>query len=260
MILDKLLNALEEFCPLSYAEKWDNCGLQAGRFDKEVNKVYIALDATGDVIKKAGDAGADLILTHHPLLFDGIKHVTDRDFTGKRILEIIRKDMALYAMHTNFDVAAMADAAADMLSLQDQTILEVTGEDERGLHGIGKVGRAESPLTLKETAEAVKQAFRIPHVRFYGDPDARMEVLAVLPGSGKSEIDLALKAGADVMITGDINHHAGIDAVEKGIAVIDAGHYGVEKLFVPYMANFLKNRFPELEIFLQEEKEYFTEV
>jgi putative NIF3 family GTP cyclohydrolase 1 type 2 len=87
-----------------------------------------------------------------------------------------------------------------------------------------------------------------------------MEVLAVLPGSGKSEIDLALKAGADVMITGDINHHAGIDAVEKGIAVIDAGHYGVEKLFVPYMANFLKNRFPELEIFLQEEKEYFTEV
>ncbi|MBQ3975535.1 MAG: Nif3-like dinuclear metal center hexameric protein [Lachnospiraceae bacterium] len=260
MKLEMLLDELEKFCPLGYAEKWDNCGLQAGRFDKEVKKVYIALDATGEVIEKAGEAGADLILTHHPLLFDGIKHVTDRDFTGKRILEIIRKDMALYAMHTNFDVAAMADAAADMLSLRDQTILEVTGEDEKGPHGIGKVGRAESPMTLFETAEAVKKAFRIPRVRFYGDPYARIRVIAILPGSGKSEIDLALRSGADVMITGDINHHAGIDAVEKGIAVIDAGHYGVEKLFVPYMADFLKERFPGLEIFLQEEKEYFTEV
>jgi len=260
MILEKLLEELEKLCPLSYAEKWDNCGLQAGRFGKEVRKVYIALDATGEVIEKAEEAGADLILTHHPLLFDGIKHVTDRDFTGKRILEIIRKDMALYAMHTNFDVAVMADAAADMLSLTDQTILEVTGADEKGPHGIGKVGRAAQPMTLAGTAEVVKKAFRIPRVRFYGDPDARIRVLAVLPGSGKSEIDLALAAGADVMITGDINHHAGIDAVEKGICVIDAGHYGVEKIFVPYMADYLKDRFPGLEVFLQEEKEYFTEV
>lgn len=260
MILEKLLDALEDFCPLSYAEKWDNCGLQAGRFDKEVKKVYIALDATGEVIEKAKEKGADLILTHHPLLFDGIKHVTDRDFTGKRILEIIRSDMALYAMHTNFDVAAMADAAADLLCMQEQDILMVTGEDGRGPHGIGKTGRATVPMTLRETAEAVKKAFRIPRVRFYGDPDAETKVWAVLPGSGKGEIDLALAAGADVMITGDINHHAGIDAVEKGIAVIDAGHYGVEKLFVPYMAGWLKDRFPDLEVFLQEEKEYFTEV
>lgn len=78
MKLEMLLDELEKFCPLGYAEKWDNCGLQAGRFDKEVEKVYIALDATGEVIEKAGEAGADLILTHHPLLFDGIKHVTDQ--------------------------------------------------------------------------------------------------------------------------------------------------------------------------------------
>lgn len=260
MKLETLLASLEDFCPLSYAEKWDNCGLQAGRYDKEVKKVYIALDATGEVIEKAAGKGADLILTHHPLLFEGIKHVTDRDFTGKRILEIIRKDMALYAMHTNFDVAAMADAAADMLQLQDRTILEVTGEDLSGIHGIGKVGRAREPMSLLETAEAVKKAFRIPHVRFYGDPSMETRVWAVLPGSGRGEIDLALSAGADVMITGDINHHAGIDAVEKGIAVIDAGHYGIEKLFVPYMAKWLKSRFPGLEVFLQEEKECFTEV
>lgn len=260
MRLEILLDALEDFCPPGYAETWDNCGLQAGRYDKEVARVYIALDATGEVIEKAADAGADLILTHHPLLFDGIKHVTDRDFTGKRILEIIRRDMALYAMHTNFDVAAMADAAADMLSLKERAVLEVTGEDEKGPRGIGKLGRAEEPMTLMETAERVKKVFRIPSVRFYGDPSRVIGTIAILPGSGKSEIDLALHSGADVMITGDVGHHAGIDAVEKGIAVIDAGHYGVEKLFVPYMKDWLGSRFPDLEIFLQEEKEYFTQI
>lgn len=260
MRLDTLIKGLEEFCPPEYAEKWDNCGLQAGSYDQEVKKVYIALDATGDVIRKAEESGADLILTHHPLLFDGIKHVTDRDFVGKRILEIIKSGMALYAMHTNFDVAAMADAAADMLGLKEKSILEVTGTDEKGPHGIGRIGRLEDAGTLMETARMVKKAFSIPSVRFYGDPSMTVKSAAILPGSGKSEIDLALCGGADVMITGDISHHAGIDAVEKGIAVIDAGHYGVEKLFVPYMADYLKQHYPDLETVLQEEKEYFSEV
>lgn len=260
MRLETMIEDLEILCPPGYAEKWDNCGLQAGSYDQEVRKVYIALDATGEVIQKAKESGADLILTHHPLLFDGIKHVTDRDFVGKRILEIIRGGMALYAMHTNFDVAVMADAAADMLGLDQREILEVTGADEKGPYGIGRIGRLREAATLAETARRVKEVYSIPSVRFYGDPAMPVEAAAILPGSGKSEIDLALAGGADVMITGDINHHAGIDAVEKGIAVIDAGHYGVEKLFIPYMADYLKNHFPSLEICMEEQEESFIQI
>ena len=86
------------------------------------------------------------------------------------------------------------------------------------------------------------------HVRYYGDPDQMVVTCAILPGSGKGEIDLAVKANADVYVTGDISHHDGIDAVEKGIAVIDAGHYGIEKIFVPYMKEYLEREMPEIRI------------
>ena len=204
MKLKEIMHMLEELCPRSFAMSWDNAGLQVGYSDKEVHTIALALDCTSEVIAKAAAHKADLILTHHPLLFSGIKNITDSDYVGRRILELIRNDICCYAMHTNFDVLGMADAAADM--------------------------------------------FKIGHVRYYGDPDQILVTCAILPGSGKSEIDLAVKSGADVYITGDISHHDGIDAVEKGIAVIDAGHYGIEKLFIPYMKEYLEREAPELTI------------
>ena len=93
MRLTEIMTELEEFCPKSFAMDWDNPGLQAGRADKEVSAVYLAVDATSDVIEDAARQKADLILTHHPLLFSGLKHVTDEDFIGKRILRILQADM-----------------------------------------------------------------------------------------------------------------------------------------------------------------------
>ena len=151
-------------------------------------------------------------------------------------------------MHTNFDVLGMADAAADMMRLTDREVLEVTFEDDISVEGIGRIGMLPEPMKLSEYAQKVGEIFKIGHVRYYGDPDQILVTCAILPGSGKSEIDLAVKSGADVYITGDISHHDGIDAVEKGIAVIDAGHYGIEKLFIPYMKEYLEREAPELTI------------
>ena len=225
MKLKEIMQMLEEMCPRSFAMSWDNVGLQVGYSDKEVRTIALALDATSEVIASAKAQGADLILTHHPLLFGGIKNVTDTDYVGKRILDLIRSDICCYSMHTNFDVLGMADAAADLLHLSDREVLEVTYEDDISVEGIGRIG------TL-----------------YYGDPDQMLVTCAILPGSGKGEIDLAVKAGADVYITGDISHHDGIDAVEKGVAVIDAGHYGIEKIFIPYMKEYLEREMPELRI------------
>ena len=236
MKLKEIMQMLEEMCPRSFAMSWDNVGLQVGYSDKEVRTIALALDATSEVIASAKAQGADLILTHHPLLFGGIKNVTDTDYVGKRILDLIRSDICCYSMHTNFDVLGMADAAADLLHLSDREVLEVTYEDDISVEGIGRIG------TL------VAEVFDIGHVRYYGDPDQMLVTCAILPGSGKSEIDLAVKAGADVYITGDISHHDGIDAVEKGVAVIDAGHYGIEKIFIPYMKEYLEREMPELRI------------
>lgn len=260
MELTEIITHLEEFCPRSFAMSWDNPGLQAGRSSKEVQTVYLAVDATGEVIEDAVRQGSDLILTHHPLLFHGIRQVTDQDFIGKRILRILQEDMALYAMHTNFDVMGMAAEAAEELHLLNPDVLEVTYEDSISHEGLGRIGELPEHMTLQECAQYVKEVFRIPHVRVYGDPEAPVVMTAVLPGSGKDEVDTALEKGADVLITGDITHHVGLDAVEKGLALIDAGHYGVEKMFVPYMRDYLSREMPELKVICAPEQEPFFEV
>lgn len=260
MVLQDIIRRLEEFCPPAFAQDWDHVGLMAGRSDLEVNSVYIALDATTEVIEDAAARGAQLILTHHPLIFGSIRDVTDSDYVGRRVIRILESKMACYAMHTNFDIMGMAADAAEKLGLVDPDVLEVTYEDSISHEGLGRIGELPEHMSLRECAAFVKEVFRIPRVRIYGDPEEAIVRTAILPGSGKDEIDAALEAGADVLITGDITHHAGIDAVEKGIAVIDAGHYGIEKLFVPYMRDYLHRELPGLNIFCAEEKEPFMEV
>ena len=248
MRLKEVIAQLEQFCPPQFAVSWDNSGLQVGRYNQEINTICLAVDASTPVIEYAVQKGADLLITHHPLLFSGLKRIHDRDFTGRRVIELIRNDIACYAMHTNFDVMGMADAAADLLKLRDREVLEVTYEDDVSKEGIGRIGKLPEFMKLDDFAALVREAFDLEQVRVFGDGNDAVITCAILPGSGKEEIDLAVAAGADVYVTGDMNHHAGLDAVEKGIAVIDAGHYGVEKLFVPYMKDYLRRELPDIKI------------
>ncbi|MDE6055791.1 MAG: Nif3-like dinuclear metal center hexameric protein, partial [Lachnospiraceae bacterium] len=218
----------------------------------------IALDATDDVIEEAVRMGADLLLTHHPLIFKKLSRVNTDDFIGRRVCELIKNDISYYAMHTNFDVMGMADAAADELSLKDRQVLNVTYEDDISKEGCGRVGKLEKCMSIAELAELVKEKFHVPNVRVFGDLGDIVETAAVMPGSGSGYIRDALNAGADVMITGDVDHHEGIDAVAQGIAVIDAGHYGIEKLFISYMEEFIKRELPGIQIYKAEIKEPFV--
>ena len=248
MRCSEVMNILENLSPVMFAENWDNVGLLVGREDKTVHKVMIALDATEDVVEQAVLQGVDLLLTHHPLLFSSIKRITEADFIGRRLLKLIRNDICYYAMHTNFDVMGMADAAADAMGLYRCEVLEITYEDDISKEGIGRIGRLPQKMTLEQTAGLCKDAFSIDKVRVYGDAKTEVELAAIVPGSGKDYIETAIAKGADVLITGDIGHHNGLDAMEQGLAIIDAGHYGVEKLFVPYMQEFFADQMPELAV------------
>lgn len=258
MRCSEIMERLEELSPLSYAESWDNVGLLCGRKDKEVERVLIALDATTEVVEQACLKRADLLLTHHPLLFSPIDKINSDHFIGRRLLRLIRQDINYYAMHTNFDVMGMADAAADELALKQREVLQVTVEEDGAREGLGRCGRLPHLMSLRECAEYVKDVFSLPQVSVYGELSRDVERMAVLPGSGKDEITCALKAGADVYLTGDISHHAGVDAVEQGLCIIDAGHFGLEKIFIPYMREFFKREFPQIEILTVDEKAPFV--
>ena len=247
----KVIELLEKQSPKSYACDWDNVGLLVGREDKEIQKSYIALDATDEAIEEAIANGADMLLTHHPMIFKGMKRVTQEDFIGRRIIRLIQNDMVYYAMHTNFDVMGMADLAADYLGISDTRVLEITSVSETGEEGIGRYGSLKKEMTVRECCEEVKQAFSLENVKVFGDLERKVKTAAISPGSGKSVISNALQAGVDVLITGDIDHHEGIDAVAQNMTVIDAGHYGVEHIFIPYMEQYLKREAKELEIAVQ---------
>lgn len=255
-----VMKMLENLSPASFAESWDNIGLLVGRKDKTVHKVMLALDATDDVVEQAVLQGVDMLITHHPLLFSGIKRITEDDFIGRRLIKLIKNDICYFAMHTNFDVMGMADAAADALKLTECEVLEITYEDDIAKEGIGRIGKFSMEMTLEECAKLCKTAFDIRQVRVYGEPDSLVETVAIVPGSGKDYIETALSKQADVYITGDIGHHHGLDAMEQGLAIIDAGHYGVEKIFIPYMADFFASQMPELQVCKAVEKSPFYDV
>lgn len=246
----KFIELLEHAYPLSLAEEWDNPGLQVGRRDREVKKVYIGLDATDQVIDEAVSFGADLLLTHHPLLMSPLRQVNSDTFIGNRVIKLIQHDIACYAMHTNHDVVTMGTLAAQMLNLKETRVLEVTkGPEITGKEeGIGRVGKLSTGQTLEECARWVKKVFGLDSVKIFGDLQTFLSTAAISPGSGKSMIRPALQSGAQVLITGDIGHHEGIDAAAQGLCIIDAGHYGVEHIFIGQMAEFLKAAEPELEI------------
>lgn len=248
----QLIHQLELLCPKEHAEHWDNPGLICGDFDKEIKKIYIALDATSEVIDDAIKQGADFILTHHPLIFSGMKQIHTDDFTGRRLIKMIRNDICCYAMHTNFDVDVMGALAADMLGLTEQSVLDVTRKEfvvsDIVEYGIGRTGIFKSPMTLLDCAKLVKETFDIPDVRIFGNPDSLVRTAAICPGSGKDFVGKAKKAHADVYISGDFGHHNGIDANEDGVFVIDAGHQGIEHIFIDYMKDYIEKHCEDITV------------
>lgn len=244
----EITDIIEKRYPKNAALEFDNVGLQAGRSDKEVKRIYLALDATGEVIADAVCKKADMLITHHPLIFSPLKSVTDEDFVSRRILQLIQHDISYYAMHTNYDVLGMAALAEKQLELQNAEVLDVTAEINGKVEGIGRIGELKKMLSLKECCTYVKESLKLEYVKVFGSMEQQVKRLAISPGAGKSAILPALEKEADVLVTGDIGHHDGLDAVEQGLSVIDAGHYGTEYIFIEDMKKFLKEQLPDITI------------
>ena len=252
----ELIKLLNETAEPSLAADWDNPGLLVGDEEKQVSRVLIAVDATDEVIDEAFECRADMIITHHPLIFKGIKRVTQDDFTGRRIIRLIQNDMVCFAMHTNFDVSCMGDEAAERLGLINTKVLQKTSEDE----GFGRVGELKEAIAVHMLCENIKENFGLDGVKVFGDLLSMVKRVAVMPGSGSSAIEDAVREEADVLITGDIGHHDGIDAVAKGVIVIDAGHFGIEKIFMDYMKEYLERNAKGIKVFCDDREEPFRMV
>lgn len=256
----EIMQSLNNLCSIDAALSWDNVGLLIGSPEKEVQTIYIAIDATDEIINDAIDKGADLLITHHPMIFSPLKSVVDTDFVGRRVIKLVQNDISYVAMHTNFDVMAMGYEAADRLGLIDSEVLEISRSIDGENDGIGRFGKLKYGQSLKELSALVKQTFNLELVKVFGDLDSEVVDVAISPGSGKSVVDIAIEKGVDVLITGDIDHHTGIDANMQGLSIIDAGHYGIEKIFIQTIYEFFKRHYPDIKLCCESIKEPFNYV
>ena len=231
---------LDEFAPPRLAEGWDNVGLLVGRKEKEVKVIFCALDFSEDVLLQAKQCHADFVITHHPVIFQGIKQLTDEDWRKALLMETVRNDIAVYSAHTNLDSVAggVNDVLAHLLELQN--IEGLSGEDDT-LEGIGRIGVLKEEMEPEVFAKRIKTILKLNNVTFVS-AGHRVHKVAVCGGSGIDFLDYAVKAGADTFVTGDVKYHDAQDAFGKRINLIDATHQGTELPIVNEIADRLSLR------------------
>lgn len=259
MICRDITRKLDELAPPSLAMSWDNPGLLAGDPDAPVSRVFLALDASSEAVDAAAKAGCQMLITHHPLIFTPLRSVRTDHFIGRRIFQMIRSGVNYYAMHTNFDISVMGKLCMERLGIPYEQPLETTCEDPSlGALGIGAVGTLPQPMSAQTFARRVREVFSLPPIRVFGAPDKEISKVAICPGSGKGMASWALLKGADVLVTGDVDHHSGIDGVEEGLCIIDAGHHGMEHVFTEYMQQWFAKVFPGIEVVTDANHSPFT--
>ncbi len=221
--LGDLIKLIEREAPLELKEAWDNTGFAVGDKEAVIEKVLLSLDATEGVIAEAQENGADLLLTHHPMLFNRPDAITADNIQGKKILALVKANLNAYSAHTNLDKATggLNEKIMVQLGLLPFENLEETEQ------GIGRIASIES-TRLADLAAQVAAKLMISELRFVGDPDFKVQRVAVINGGGADYMMLAKAAGADCLITGDTKYHEVLDALEAGIAVIDPGHFALE--------------------------------
>ncbi|MDQ2087240.1 Nif3-like dinuclear metal center hexameric protein [Herbivorax sp. ANBcel31] len=351
--LGEIIKYMENIAPERLAESYDNVGLIVGNEKSEVKRIMVCLDVTSKVVDEAVNKSVDLIISHHPTIFKGLKRINEEDIKGKVIYKLIKNDIGVFSAHTNLDVVDggvnehLAETL-DLINLQNlkkhkslklykvvvfvpkesvdkvreamsskgagcignysecsfmtkgtgtfkplegtNPYIGFTGELEyvnevkietivsqeklRNVidkmvkshpyeevaydvyplnmegkeYGLGKIGILKNPKTLDGFINTVKEKLNTKNVRVIGSVDKKIEKAAVFCGSYDESLNKIVMSKADVLVTGDVKYHSAVDMVEMGMCVIDAGHFGTERIIVPKLVDMLKKQFENLDI------------
>lgn len=248
-----ILQYMESLAPRSMKESWDNVGLLCGSGKQAVTKIMVALDPFESVCKEAADWGADLLVTHHPVIFQAPKSVTDDDGVGRAIMALIRSGISAINAHTNLDCApgGVNDVLAEALGLQDVTVLNPKGVNEEGLPwGLLRCGTVEDQ-PVEQFLAHVKNALGCGGLR-YVDGGKPVRCVAVGGGACAGALREISDAGCDTFVTADVRYNQFWDAAELGVNLIDATHFATENPVVAVLAAKLQAAFPEAEVKISE--------
>ena len=229
---------LNEKVPYSMKMDFDNFGLLAGFPEKEVRTVLVALDITLDVIREAKELGAELIISHHPIIFSPMRRVCTDSAEGKRLICLLQAGISAICLHTNLD--RIEGGVNTALS-------EAVGAHPTEYLDIGCTAVLPEAMPIAGFLDICRTALNAADIRFY-DSDKPVFRLAVCGGAGGDLVTQALSLGCDTLLTGEIHHHQWLEGMEKGINMIEAGHFATENVAVPVLAGLISERYPELRV------------
>ena len=256
LIVKEFASYIEGIAPVELKESYDSVGLAIGDKEDNIKGILVALDVTLDVIEEAKEKGANLIFSHHPLLFIKPQTITTETLQGKKIIELIKNNINVYSAHTNLDSVGggLNDIIVNLLGYENSTIID----DKKGHDGcgIGRIVELEKEMTLKEICRNIRMKLQTPFLRVVGDMYSKISKVAIINGSGQDYFEEAKNLGADLIITGDTSYHYVSDYKEMGMSIIDITHFSCEwPLFKKFFENIeeeLKRMDPDLKVYISE--------
>jgi dinuclear metal center YbgI/SA1388 family protein len=260
MIVADCIAWLSDFAPVELAEAWDNVGLLVGDRSAPVRRVMTCLTLTPDVAQEGLEAGVDLIVTHHPVLFRAVQRLTAETSEGALLLRLMRAGISVYSPHTAFDSAraGINQHLAESLELEEIVPLRPLAprDDERsfaetarsGTPGGGRWGRLPAPQPLSDVLARCRALFAPSVLAYVGEPSRIVQSIAVACGAGGEFIPDAIRCGCDLLLTGEARFHACLEARTAGLALILLGHYASERPGVERLATELARAFPDAEV------------
>ena len=249
--VNDVISFLGKLAPEYMKEEWDNVGLLCGSPSTPVTKILVALDPFEHVCRETAEVGAQLLVTHHPLIFTPLTSVTDETSIGRSVMVLNKHGISALCAHTNLDCApgGVNDVLATALGLSDMTIIDPSGTDERGKsYGLLRCGYVEES-TLESFMAQVKANLGTPTLRFVRG-NSTVHKVAVGGGACAGAIPVVKAAGCDTFVTADAKYNQFWDAKEAGLNLIDAGHFYTENPVVAVLAAELSRAFPEIEVII----------
>ena len=238
--ISDVYNALCRLAPLDLQMDFDNSGFLVGHLKREIHRVLLTLDITDEVIEEAEALGAELIVSHHPLIFHKLNAITDA-VPDSRVLHLIEKGIGAVCMHTNLDIAegGVNDVLIRLLGASCEAVLDADG--------CGRIGVLQKEMSLTDFLAHCKTVLKANGLRYY-DAGRSVKHLAVMGGAGADSLVDAWKKGCDTYVTADIKYHQFQDAACLGVNLIDADHFSTENPVIPVLADYLRGEFPDLDI------------
>jgi dinuclear metal center YbgI/SA1388 family protein len=237
---------LEGLAPFRLAEEWDNVGLLVGRGDREVAKLMTCLTVTPTTAAEAIAAGADLIVTHHPIPFSPLKRLTGETTVGRVLLDLIAAGVGVFSAHTAYDSAGEGINQRLAVGLQLRGIAPLVPHAEG--QGTGRWGWLAEPLPLSELAQRLKQFLSIDRLQLVGDATAEIRTVAVACGAAGELLDAARQDGCDALVVGEARFHTCLEAESLGISLLLPGHFASERFAMDCLAEVLARRFPGIQV------------